>query len=192
MADVHVLFGVAAGVLDLVTSLVYMRSILARETKPDRVTWWILTIANGMITASYIASGARATIWLPCMCTLGFLVVAVMSVRYGEGPLTLSRLDRVSLVVALSSALVWRAVHSPVPGLVMNICTEVVGLVPTIHKAYHRPWTESRASWVLATTASLLNVLAIGDPRLVIAAYPLYVFLTNVLITYFILRKRAS
>lgn len=189
---IQALFGIVAGILSVITSVVYIRSIFKGETKPDRVTWWVLGFVSAMIAASYWASGARETIWLPVAYAGSFLIVAVLSLKYGEGPVYLNTLDRVSLGGAFASAIVWWSFKSPVPALFMNILTEFIGLVPTINKSYQRPWTESKISWVLATVASLLNVLAIGEWTIAIALYPIYVFVTNAFIAYFIVSRRAK
>jgi hypothetical protein len=188
---VQTFFGIAAGVFEFAACGIYIWSILKKKTKPDRVTWWVLALVSGMITASYYASGARETIWLPAAYTLCFLIVSVLSLKYGDGPLSLTLLDRISLAGAILSAGAWALLGSTA-SLFMNMATELIGLVPTINKAYRRPWTESRASWLLATFASLLNVFAIREWTFVIAAYPLYVFVTNAIISYFIVRKKVS
>ena len=187
---IYEFFGITAGVLELAAASIYVVSILSGKTKPNRVTWWILALVSGMITVSYFASGARETIWLPAAYTLAFTIFGVLSLFYGEGPATLSSLDRFSLIAALLSAVVWWLVRSPVPALFMNICTEFIGLIPTINKSYRRPWTESRASWIIATVASLLNVFAITQWTYTIAAYPLYIFSTNLVIVAFLLTRK--
>lgn len=190
MMSIQALFGVAAGILQVVAGFWYVRSIVRGETKPNRVTWWIIALVNGMIAVSYFAAGARATIWLPAVYAASFAVIGVLSLKYGEGPVSLNAVDRISLGGALASAVVWAVVRSPVPALFMNMATEFIGLVPTINKSYRRPWTENRVSWILATFASLLNVFAIGEWTVVIALYPIYVFITNLIITCFILRRK--
>ncbi len=187
--DIYAFFGIAAGVLDLVTCGIYLRSIFRGETKPDRVTWWVLAIVSTMIAVSYYESGARDTAWLPAAYALSFFVTALASLKYGEGPLTLNVIDRISLVGAFLSGIVWWVMHSPVPALFMNILTEFIGLVPTINKAYRRPWTESRTAWLMATLASFLNVLAISEWTLIIALYPIYILITNLVITTPLLKK---
>ena len=187
---IQALFGIGAGILQLVTCGMYIASILKGETRPDRVTWWVIAFVNGIITAAYFAAGARETIWLPLAYGAGFGLIALLSLKYGEGPFRLSIIDRISLFGTLISGAIWWLVHSPVLVLLMNIVTEFIGLIPTINKSYRRPWTESKSAWVLATIASLLNVCAVTEWSLGIAAYPIYVLVTNILITCSILRKR--
>jgi hypothetical protein len=192
MITIGAITGIAAGLLDCVTSYVYIRSILKGETKPDRVTWWVLGVVSTITAASYYASGARETIWLPIAYALSFLVIAVLSLRYGDGSPRVTILQRVSLLGALLSGLTWWLASSPAAALTMAMMTEAFGFAPTINKSFRRPWTESTSAWALGTTAAFLNVLAIQEWRLVVSAYPIAMFLLDVLIMYFLLRKRST
>jgi hypothetical protein len=145
-----------------------------------------------MIAASSWAAGARDTVWFPVGYTLSFLIVAFLSVKYGEGPLSLHLLDRVSLAIAVLSAAIWWSLQSPVASLLMNICTEFVALIPTIVKAYRRPWTEERVAWGITGVASLLNLLAISNWTFGIALYPVYAFITNAVIIYPIMLRNTQ
>src|SRR5882672_4662201 len=90
-------FGLAAAALELLSLPIYIRSILKGETKPDRVTWWVLSLVSCMIAASYFASGARETVWLPIIYAACMLIVALLSLKFGDGPFSLTTLDRISL-----------------------------------------------------------------------------------------------
>ena len=190
MLTTQVLFGITAGILAFVPCPLYIYAILKGETKPDRVTWWILALVSGMIALTYDATGAHETIWLPIGYTASFFIIALFSLRYGDGPMHLHTLDRICLVVALASFVVWRLLDAPFLALLMSMATEFAALVPTAIKAYERPETEDRSAWVVTSVASLLNVLAITPWTFFIALYPVYVFVTNIIITYFIVRRR--
>jgi hypothetical protein len=187
---VQALIGITAGILSFLPCPFYIHGILKGETRPDRVTWWMLALVSGMITASSWASGVRDTIWFPAGYTLSFLIVALFSLKYGEGPVRLHTLDRVCLLLALGSAAIWWTLQAPLLALIMNICTECIALIPTMVKAYRRPWTEEKRAWVITTAASILNLFAVSEWTLAIALYPVYAFVTNAAITYLIVRKR--
>jgi len=190
MLSIQALFGITAGVLELASCAVYIASILRGKTRPNRVTWWILALVSAMITASYYASGARETIWLPAVYTTCFVVIGLLSLKFGDGPIVLSFLDRVCLIGAIASALIWWFFNSAVLALYMNIIIDFIGLVPTMRKAYVRPWTESGLAWTIAVIASLLNVFAIAQWTLEISVYPLYLLIVNAAITFFIIRRK--
>ncbi len=189
---IQALFGIAAGILALLPCPFYIRGILKGRTKPDRVTWWILALISGMIAASSWASGARDTVWFPAAYTLSFTIIALFSLKYGDGPFHLHLLDRVCLVLALVSAAVWWSLEAPLLSLIMNICTEFIALLPTMVKAYQRPWTEEKSAWVITTIGSLFNLFAITSWTLAISLYPVYAFVTNAGITTLILRRKKT
>ncbi len=186
----HEILGLLAGILAFLPCPLYVYAILKGETKPDRVTWWVLALVSAMIVGTYQSVGAHETIWLPLGYTASFLIVAIFSLRYGDGPAHLNTLDRICLAGALVSIVVWQFLESPFLALLMNMVIEVIALTPTVVKAYTRPQTEDASAWVVTTAASILNLFAISLWTLDIALYPVYVFLTNAAIMYIIIRPR--
>lgn len=190
MVEIHQVLGIGAGLLQLTALPIYVRDIFRGGTKPSRVTWWILGFLNAMIAASYFASGARATIWIPIAYAIGFFIIAVLSIRYGEGKWT--SFDRICVAGALTAGLIWWLADVPQLTLFLLVAIDFFGLLPTIIKAYKKPGTENRVSWTIATIASVLNVAAIETWVLAVAVYPLYVLITNGVVLYPILFSRRS
>ena len=190
MLSIQALFGISAGILSISAYPVYYADILRGNTKPSRITWWILTLLNVALSISYYASGARDTIWIPVSYSVGFFIVALLSIKYGDADWQLT--DYLCLVGALISLGAFFFTHSSKITLYFIILTDFVGLVPTIYKSFKKPWTESRLSWGIAAAASLLNVFAINEWNFAVAFYPFYVFATNILIVLFLFQKRTS
>lgn len=182
--------GMFAGLLLIPTTIVYIRSILQGETKPNRVTWWILALITVVVVLSSYSAGARETLWLPVAYALGYICIGIFSIRYGDGPFTLSTLDRVALVGGIASAIAYVIAQSPLVALFLSALSEFIALTPTAVKSYTNPETESRTAWIIGTTASFINLLAIGTWSLGIAAYPIWIFLSNLIIVYFLIRTR--
>lgn len=184
----HQLLGISAAVLSFATCPAYVLSILRGHTKPDRVSWWILGAVSVGIAFSYRAVGAAETLWLPVEYALSFLLIAILSLWYGDGPARLHPLDRMCLAGAVLSGFVWLLLRSPLAGLTACIATDFIGLIPTFAKARARPWTEDRVVWIIATAASGLNVLALRSFAFSLSAYPIYVFVLSAVITGYIVR----
>jgi len=182
--------GIAAALLSLVPSVFYLLAIAKGETKPDRVTWWVLALSSLMISSTDWAAGAHNTVWLPIAYCFGFLAVAVASLRYGEGATRLHALDRVCLGGVVIGAGLWWRLRSPATGLFVVMGVEFLGLIPTIVKSYLRPWTEDRRAWCIAALASLLNLFALDSWSTPPAAYAVYVALTNAFVAGLLLRPR--
>jgi len=56
--------GIIAGIISFFAYCLYIFTTIFGKTKPNRVTWWILTLIGLLIASSYYVSGVRATIWV--------------------------------------------------------------------------------------------------------------------------------
>ncbi len=181
------LIGQIAGLISFSAYVLYIVSTLKKETKPNRATWWILTLVGVMIAASYYAEGARDTMWVALSYVVGPFIIALLSLKYGEG--TWERLDKICLAVAIVSAFLWYVFNSAFIALMSNIAMDFVGLIPTIKKSWLRPGGEDRVAWGLESGASVLNLLAVQTWTFAIAFYPLYLAVLNTLITVLLFRS---
>jgi|SRR3989344_2028356 len=178
---INEIIGIVAGALSFSAYLFYIFAIPFGKARPSRSTWWVLTLIGIMIAASYYTEGARATIWVALSYVVGPFIIALLSLKYGEGKW--ERLDTWCLGVSLMSAAVWHISGSALIALLMNMFMDCVGLVPTIKKSYLRPEGEDRPAWTLESIASLLNVFAVEAWTFSIAVYPIYLLVINGIIT---------
>jgi hypothetical protein len=180
------LLGQLAGVVSLLGFAPYIIEILQGKTRPNRATWWIWTVVGAMLCASYYASGARHTVWVPVGYVIGPLVTALLSVKYGEGGS--GRFDRLCLGVCLLSLPAWWLARSPLVALLINLGVDLLGALPTIRKSYSEPKEESIRSWTIFLVADILNLGAIGSWTIASALYPCYLFTLACLLVALMLR----
>lgn len=188
MFEITVVAGRVAGILSFVAFIPYILSILRKETKPNRTTWWIWTLVGLTLGSSYYFSGANHTIWVPVSYIIGPFITAILSIKYGEGGWT--RFDRNCLLGTGLSLVLWLIFKSPLVALLINIFIDFMGALPTIRKSYHRPEEENRVAWVLFLAGNTANLFAIETWSFAIAIYPIYMFLANGLITVLVLRRK--
>jgi len=179
MSTEHIL-GITAGALSLIAYVWYNVSIIKGETRPNKATWWILTLVGFLILMSYYQGGARESIWVPLAYVLGPLIIAILSLKYGEGHWT--AFDKSCLVGALIGALLWWVFDSPLLGLLISMFIDLLGLLPTIMKSYLRPESENRTAWVMEAASSILNIFAVKIWVFSIWVYPVYLATLNLLI----------
>ncbi|MBE9207049.1 hypothetical protein IQ244_11055 [Nostoc sp. LEGE 06077] len=180
--------GAIAGFLSILCFVPYIVTILQGKTKPNRATWWIWVILSAVISASYYSTGATNTIWLPVCGGIGQLMIAILSLKYGEGGW--SRFDRLCLLGVGMSLLLWWQFNSPLIALLSNILIDFLGALPTIKKSYYEPQTENFLTWSLYLVASTINLFAIESWSVALWAFPLYIFLINTTIVIFLLRNK--
>ena len=180
------ILGILAGILSFSAYTLYIFTTLFGKTKPNRSTWWILTLIGLMIASSYYAGGARATIWVAISYVLGPFIIAVLSLKYGEGKW--EKLDKWCFAVALISVSIWYFSHSALLVLLINIFLDFIGLVPTIKKSYLRPESEDKIAWTLESLAGIFNIFAVERWIFAISFYPIYLLIINGIITLLLYR----
>jgi hypothetical protein len=173
--------GLSAGIIEFVAFLLYYLSIFQGKTRPNRATWFVLTVVGALIAGSYYASGARETLWVPISYAIGPLIAFLLSLRYGEGGFT--PFDQFCLLACLVCALFWQLSHSPEVTLFAGILIDFFGLLPTIKKSYLDPLSEDKIAWSVTSLSNFLNIIAVSSWTFVIGFYPVYMFLINGLVT---------
>ena len=138
-----------------------------------------------MIATSYYAGGARETIWAAFSYVLGPLIVAVLSIRFGEGGWT--NLDKFCLVAAAVSIFIWFMTGSPGIALASNLLIDALGVVPTLKKSWLNPETENRTGWTIGSMGAFVNLFAVdawANPEIFV--YPVYMMVNTGLIAGFV------
>lgn len=198
MPDITAFAGTVAGVVALVAFIPYIIAIWRDKTKPSSATWWVWTVVGCMLGASYYSSGANHTVWVPVAYIIGPLAItAILLIKYGKGSWT--RFDRYCLLGAGVGAVLWLALwwifSSPLTALIIGLCIEFMGALPTIRKAYRESESENLTVWVWFFAASIVNVFAIESWTFAITVYPISMFVGSGLMTvsiFFIRRNRKA
>src|SRR3989344_3715040 len=127
------LLGISAGIISFVAYVPYVISIIKKETKPSRSSWWIWSLIGFLILISYYSVGARFTIWVPVVFFICPLLVAILSIKFGEGS-SLRKIDKICLLGAFIGLFFWFLFKSAVLALCINIFIDFLGFLPTFKK----------------------------------------------------------
>jgi hypothetical protein len=181
MFTISYIFGTIAGIISFGAYLVYIFSILKGETRPSRATWWILTIVGSVTGFSYYFSGAVDTIWVPVADVIGIFIVAVLSIKYGEGGLNF--FDISCFLVSMLGLTLWYIFKNPIIALILNLSMDFVGMLPTIKKSYLEPTGESKLSWLLTFSGNVINFGGVSASTFGVLIYPIYMSITSGAVT---------
>jgi hypothetical protein len=189
LGDAKAVLGLVAGIIAFSAYVVYVISILKGGTKPNRATWWIWSFMGLVLALSYDLSGAENTIWVPYVEFLGPFIIALLSLKYGEGGLN-NRIDIICLIGATLSIILWAIFKNPVIALVTNLITDSFAIVPTIKKSYLRPEGENFWAWFGTGAADSLNMFAVERFTFAILVYPIYMLVSDLIIILILLWKK--
>jgi predicted RNA methylase len=188
--DLNLIIGILSGVIAFSSYFFYIPSIIKGKTKPNRASWWIWGIIGTLIAVSYYASGARTTIWVPISEALGPAIIALLSLKYGEGGWT--RFDKLCLTGAMAGTLFWWLTDSSEVGLIAYLFVDFTAVMPTIRKSFYRPENEDRNAWATVFFGQVLNLFAVERYIFFILVYPVYMVLTNGIIFFLQFKKSGS
>jgi hypothetical protein len=183
----HTILGIASGVVLLCGNIPYISSIRRGETRPNRVTWGIWTTIGFILLGSSYSLGATNTLWLQIAQVISQVIITFYAFKYSRGQWYF--LDRVCLAGASLSLVFWWQSGSPFVALLMNIAMDILGAVPTIKKIYYDPKSEDLTFWVLSFISAVLNLFAIENFSIAFIAFPVYLFILNVVILLLLTRR---
>ncbi len=187
--DTKAVLGIIAGIIAFLAYIVYVVSILRGKTKPNRATWWIWAFMGLVVGLSYYASGAQNTIWVPLVEFIGPLFIALLSIKYGEGGLK-EKTDLICLFGATFSIILWIIFNNPVVALVASLVVNSFAIIPTIKKSYLRPEGEDFWAWFVTSLADSLNMFAVERFTFAILVYPIYMLVSDLMITCILLLRK--
>lgn len=182
------ILGIIAGLLSIFGFIPYVLSILKGKTCPSRVTWFIWTWVGLLIFINYQAAGANHSKWISLVYFAMPLVVALMSIKYGDSAWT--KFDIACLFAAAAASVFWYATSSALLSLILFLFIDFFGAIPTIVKTYHQPSQESSLAWFLMVLANFVNLFAVEEYVFSLLLYPVYMVVVGGVIFLLTIRGR--
>ena len=183
------LFTVLSGLAIAIAFIPFIRGTIQGSVVPNRASWIVWFVQDVLIASSAIMAGVGPAAVMPVIWTLGAAMMLVLSLTKGtRGSFT--GLEKASLVLSGLSVLLWAATGVPRLALVASVSAVCIGGVPTLVKAWVKPWTETMSGWLLMILGTVFSSLAIqrwtfdsGFLPVVIGLFQLSVTLPLVLYT---------
>lgn len=169
---------VSGSLLPLVSSVVYIASILKGKSRPHRMTRLLMVVIGVLFYGSLLAGHDTSGVWLALVSLVQAVIIWLLSLKWGMGGK--DRLDFICLGLCVAGLGLWLVSGQSLFGLGMSILADLVACVPSLRKTICWPHTESAAFFLLDTGAGLLIVLA-GPFTWRAVLFPAYIVLINAL-----------
>lgn len=161
--------------------------ILKGEWKPQRTTRGLYLLMMAITTATTFSQGSTEAFVFSAAITIGQLVIFLLSLKYGVGGR--SRIDFVTLVAAIFALVGWWLTSNPTVGLYLAILADMIAFIPTIQKTWIEPTSEDWRFYGVDVISSSFNLLAQKSFLIMDLAFPLYIFVLNLVISVFIILR---
>lgn len=136
----------------------YIRSILKDEIRPHLFSWMIWSSTTLIVFIATIEGGAGVGAWPIGLSGLITLFITILAYRR-SGDRSITPLDWLFLLAALSSLPFWYLSADPLWAVVILTTIDLLGFGPTLRKAYHQPHEEGLSLFIIY---SFRNLLVIG------------------------------
>ena len=183
----YLVFVAALG--SLLAASVYIRSMFRGQTKPNRITWLMWTIAPLVATAASVSNGVDWAVIPVFISGFSPLLVFTASFFSKKAYWKLSTFDYLCGMLSGLAVALWLLTNNPNLAIIFAIISDALAAVPTLTKAWHNPETESAWPFIIGTFSPLTSFLAATTWTFSELAFPTYLIAINVFILFFLVKK---
>lgn len=181
---------IVVSALSLIGSGHYIWNTIKGITKPNRVSYFIWGVAPLIGGAAAISSGVTWAV-LPVLLS-GFspLLVFLASFINPNSYWKLTRFDYACGATSILALVLWYVTEQPVVAIIFALASDFLAGIPTAIKAWKYPETETVSAYVTSGIGNALSFLVMKEFTFVNYAFPGYLVLYCIYLTFAILRKR--
>jgi len=176
-------------VLTFVAFVPYIRAIANGTTKPHVFSWVIWGTTTFVVFLAQLQAKGGVGAWpigVSGSITIGIAVLAYVK----RADITITKIDWVYFVCALCSLPFWYLTSDPLWAVVILTTVDILGVGPTVRKAYHAPLSESIGFFALFAVRNSLVVLALEHYSLATVLFPAAIAATCILLMLMIAIRR--
>jgi len=187
MLKYMVILGAAAQLFGI---FFYIKATLKGETKPNKVTWLMWTIAPFIGTVAALSDGVRWAVLPVFIAWFSPLLVFIASFVNRKSYRKLEKFDYICGACSILALALRGITKEPMVAIWFAIASDWFAAVPTIIKWWKHPQTESAgpyAGWIFSSLTSFFAMKTFGLSEI---AFPIYFIVTNSILIFAITRGK--
>ena len=189
MSDYHVVLGVLATLIGIVSYVPYFRDIFSGITKPHPFSWIAWGLLVGVAFVAHVVEGAGPGAWASGITAICCFAIGLLAFWNGEKEIT--RLDWVCFVSSLVAIALWRFVGDALTAVVIVTVADALAFVPTFRKSFAKPHEETLITYSLSIPKWIFGIAAVQVFNLTTLFFPVAIFLmTSSFVGMVLLRRR--
>ena len=176
--------------INLIGAIIYAYSVVKGKTRPNRVTWFILSFAPLLAFAAMIAQGVSFKESIFTLETGISPLIIFISTFFAKQPQwEITKFDLTCGVLSIVGFLLWIILKEGNVAIIFAILADGLAFLPTLVKAFKYPETESPWAFMLGTVAALIAIAVVDTYDFKHLAFPFYILVADILATLFIYFK---
>lgn len=179
-----------AVVINFVGQVIYLKSIVFGNTKPNSVSWVIWTLAPFIGVFLQLKAGAKLSVLPVFMAGFGPLLVVIFSSLYKRARWKVTQFDLICGAISILSLILYIATHNLAISIVFAILSDGLAAIPTLIKSWKFPESESPSIYLFGVISNIIGLMIIKNWQFAIYSFGAYIIILNILIVIFIYRKK--
>jgi hypothetical protein len=166
----------------LVGAFAYIRSMFKGRAKPNRVTWFMWSVAPFIAAAAAMSSGVTWAVVPVLMSGISPFLIFVASFFHKNAYWKLAKFDYLCGVLSGVAFVLWFLIENPNVAIFFSILSDALAAVPTLIKAWRNPETESSWPYLIGVFSPLTSFLVASSLDFSEVAFPSYLVVINLLL----------
>lgn len=159
----------------------YIKETLRGNTKPNKVTWLMWSVAPLIATFAALADGVGWSVLPVFMAGFGPLLVFIASFVNKNSHWELETFDYLCGFCSVLALVLWGITKEPVIAIVFAIASDGFAAIPTLVKSWKYPETETAAAYTTGLFSALTSFTAIKIWNFSSYAFPAYLVIAETL-----------
>lgn len=177
-------------VIGLTGATFYIRDMIKGGTKPNKVTWFIWSLAPMIGAFLQFKSGGGLSAIPIFMAGFASFLVFLFSFFYKNSYWKIGTLDIVCGVLSLTALIFWIITRNSAISIMFAILSDGLAYIPTLIKSWKYPETETSAIYFLGIVNYILGLLIIKDWHFSVYIFGIYLIIMNSVTLTLIHRKK--
>jgi hypothetical protein len=174
----------------LLATFVYVRSMFKGGAKPNRVSWFMWSIAPFIATAAAISNGVGWAALPVFMSGLSPFLIFTASFVSKKAHWTLASFDYVCGVLSGLALVLWYVTEDPNVAIAFAIASDGLASIPTLTKAWKHPETEVAWPFMVGVFNASTSFFASAIWAFSVYAFPTYLIVINILLFFSVYKKK--
>ena len=175
-------FVILGAIISFACALSYLISTLRGETKPNRVSWLIWTVAPFIAFSAELSKGVGIQSLMTFMVGFNPLLILFASFVNKKSEWKLGRLDFICGGLAILGLIFWMILREGNVAIFFAIVADGLAAIPTIVKSFRFPETENYLGFLGGAIAAGMTMLTIQTWGFAHYGFPIYILLVNTLL----------
>ena len=173
----------------LIGAALYIRSMFRGQTRPNRVTWFMWSVAPLIVASAAISNGVGWAVVPVLMSGISPLMVLIASFFNKKAYWKPSTFDYLCGVISGLALVFWYITSDPNSAIILGMTSDALAAVPTITKAWRYPESESIWPFAIGLFSPMTSFLVATTWSFSEIAFPSYLIAINSLLVIPILKK---